>query len=110
MRKENKKIDRNWSKTSNIKSRVKVYAICTIQSKLQRISLSNASSLSTRSFYGGLSHRHVNRQSFFTVHHSIKSKSVNLAVAVHTVESSRNAVSLKDSVSPPGALKWTLES
>ncbi|KAF3538032.1 hypothetical protein F2Q69_00020021 [Brassica cretica] len=62
------------------------------------------------SFYGGLTHRHVNRQSFFTVHHSVKSKSVNLVMAVHTAESSRNAVSLKDSVSPPGALKWTPES
>lgn len=82
------------------------------------MALSNASSLSTRSIYGGgdarISHRQSNRQSSFTFHPAVntKLKSVNLVTAVHAAEPARNAVSVKESVAPSssGALKWTPES
>jgi len=79
------------------------------------MALSNASSLSTRSIYGGdLSHRPSNRQSSFTFHPAVntKPKSANLVTAVHAAEPARNAVSVKESVasSSSGALKWTPES
>ncbi|XP_013622429.1 PREDICTED: phospho-2-dehydro-3-deoxyheptonate aldolase 1, chloroplastic [Brassica oleracea var. oleracea] len=71
------------------------------------MALSNAassSSLSTRSLYTGLSHRHSNRQSSLPFH-----RSVNLVTALHAADPSRNAaVSVKESVS--AALEWTPES
>ncbi|CDY69114.1 BnaA01g34720D [Brassica napus] len=72
------------------------------------MALSNAasSSLSTRSLYTGLSHRHShsNRQSSIPFH-----RSVSLVTALHAADPSRNAaVSVKESVSC--ALEWTPES
>ncbi|CAH2076066.1 unnamed protein product, partial [Thlaspi arvense] len=83
----------------------------------ETMALSNASSLSSRSLYGGvdarLSHRHSNRQSSFTVN-TKQRRSVNLVTAVHASEPARNAVSVKESVSPSSSsgstLKWTPES
>lgn len=82
------------------------------------MALSNAasSSLSTRSLYTGLSHRHSNRQSSIPFHHAVTkpNSSVKLVAALHASDPSRNAaVSVKESTvspSPRAALKWTPES